>query len=364
MKRIHNPKPTPHKAGQYFFEFVCRLYCALLLAAPSSVLAEKRSETDYDIFKTDRVTIRSTRAPAGTGPGHPFWCTSFGTSPSLWNGADVVGGEAALESAFAPDLVTFINKHIVPLAKRDCPSYPITSTGVEKHFLIFDVHDANTGKRIEKISAIINSDGVATRAEWSWLEQRRARAKKYGPPCDGEPFCELSGGKYLNAIYHGREELLATFDKSMSTRPKTGNAVIDTLTKLGQQAAFLPNLAARYLHDYKNRPEQCFSGQAQLIVKKSTTDVLVEVDGAGNATGTTFGGDTTVARHLVNKRLESLCRRICNTMGRSQAEVWASNFQSKPAAEIIEGLDSIATKYDCNSPEMIQFENNLSKLVN
>ena len=341
------------------------IFGTLVLTLIGPTWAETRGANDYDIYKTDQVTIRSIRAPAveGMGPGNPFWCTNSGRSTSIWNGADVVGGEAAIESAFAPDLVTFLNEHIVPLARRDCPTYPITSTGVQKRFFTFDVHDASSGKRVEKITAVIGPDGTVTKAEWSWLAKREAHAKKYGPPCDGEPFCALSGGKYLNAIYHGRQALIENFDKQMSTRPKTGNAMIDSLTTLGKQSPFLPNLAARYLHDYKNRPEKCFGDGSELVVKRSTTDTIVEVDGTGNATGTTFGGDTFVARHLVNKRLAPLCRRICNTMGRSQATIWANNFQSEAAMEVVRGLDAIAKTYDCNSPEVIQFEQNLSKLV-
>lgn len=101
----------------------------------------------------------------------------------------------------------------------------------------------------------------------------------------------------------------------------------------------------------------------ELVVKKSAMDTIVEVDGTGNATGTTFSGDTFVASHLVNKRLASLCRRICNTLGRSQATVLAKNFQSEAAMEIVRGLHAIAETYDCNSPEMVQFERNLSELV-
>lgn len=82
------------------------------------------------------------------GLGILFGAQTLAVPTAIRNGADVVGGEAAPESAFAPDLVTFFNEHIVPHARRACPTYPITSTGVEKRLFTLNVHDASTGKEV------------------------------------------------------------------------------------------------------------------------------------------------------------------------------------------------------------------------
>lgn len=215
-------------------------------------------------------------------------------------------------------------------------------------------------------------------AELAQTEKRRAQNS-----CNDEPFCGLSGGDYLNAIYQNNYALIRKLDQkiikealsagnmkgmqdfvaAISGNFSKDNSNVDPFGLRG--TSILKIMANKYMAEYgenhyRSASGACLQEDSVSITRKYTTKVTRYENQYGLDQGS-VGGDTFSEDYTVNKEFKSLCNKICDHLGEGGSYLFET--RSRKAAAVFAGISQVRTKVDCNSPEVKQFERNLISLT-
>lgn len=365
-----------------------------------------------EIFRDDQIAV-DLIYPRGyfSGDVAPEFASKLKFNPKSWCiqtpefGIRYVKPREDLSDYFAEDQISieFYENILLPELQKHCPQFPYTrkvSWHQQKRISTVEVKaykvvKAGNGRMVfvnptsdpgpnnerlnhaktDQIDFFLAADGSILDVQREShrkivravnQEKRRVRDEKIAQAedCAGQPFCELPGGIYLSAIYRGDAEYIRYADKKMARVDKTGDPIKDALLSTIKLSNFIDNAALLYVDDYQNRSEQCFASGGITITKQATSDKIIERDGYGNRTGSTYGGETSYKTYRVNSRLAGYCRRNCDVNGRTSAVYFTGISNSSRPTQIIRGLEAIKERYDCNAPEVAQFERNLSQLAN
>lgn len=187
-------------------------------------------------------------------------------------------------------------------------------------------------------------------------------------PCEG-PFCEFSGGRYLNAIYRGDLDVVRQIDglhQAALDRFKERQAamlgggflaqaydvVIDT-----KQQQMLRQVANKYMHAYGMWGDACLDPGAETKAYKYTTPVVIETNEYG---ATTSGGITIETTYTNNSDFFPLRNKLASYRGAKRSDDPANLDVKGP---VFKGIVSLTQSGDCRSPEVKQFERELRRLT-
>jgi hypothetical protein len=154
------------------------------------------------------------------------------------------------------------------------------------------------------------------------------------------PFCELSGGEVLNAIYRNDIARVAHLEG-------------------GRKDVF--NLAVYYMYSYQNFPQQCLNTGSRQI-KKTYTIEETRFETLSGLDAGALPESKVSAYYFVNPEFIPLCERICKSNVKFLPTALRT-ISSKDVSNAITGIDQITKKYDCNNPDVKQFERNLISIT-
>ncbi|MEM6707406.1 MAG: hypothetical protein AAF648_01340 [Pseudomonadota bacterium] len=281
---------------------------------------------------------------------------------------------AARDAVFRGNYLGMISARIRTLAESECGA--VRGAAVQNQSLSdakpwdqlqlrFRTQNRNTGT-LEPVATRITTHRKfdAARAHDEWLARNRL-----GPECTDGPFCELPGGRYLNAIYRGDLTAVRQMDylfKESARMMLEGQAGSNPLAQqlLGvilndQSGHLLRDAANKYLHTYAAWPERCFGPGAQTYTFEYTEPVVVETDEFGITT--TSGGQRYTATYRLNPEFFSLRGRIGSHKQPKRSD---APYLPQEKALVYRGLVDLKNTYACDGREIAQFEANLRRLTN
>lgn len=273
------------------------------------------------------------------------------------------------DSVFAGDYQQAVSNVVGTLAARRC--------GTSSWFTV-NAYSVGDPERWDSIR--FEFDDAATVAEEVPFRVARrrasARAEQYDQnlaamrfgPCEG-PFCELSGGRYLNAIYRGDLEIVRQIDslhqqavgrflderKSVlgdGALRQVFDAVFDT-----SQIQLLEQVTNKYMHAYGMWGDACLDAGAQKRSYEFTTPVVIETDEYGT---TTSGGITFETTYTLNREFFPLRDKLATYKGAKRSDDPANLDIKGP---IYRGIVELIEGGDCRSSEVKQFERQLRELA-
>ncbi|MBU4262744.1 MAG: hypothetical protein KKC76_12885 [Proteobacteria bacterium] len=186
-------------------------------------------------------------------------------------------------------------------------------------------------------------------------QQNKSDSSYLGECAVKGPFCDLPGGKYLNAIYRNDTRTLDAMDSKYALRT-------DSL---------LVHIANQYMYDYDrktytgyflNTAAECFESGARTKTFSMTTDVVNYKTLSGLDAGS-VGGDRVASTYTVNAEFYPLLLKIGSHLGGNIEEVIAQNLNLKGMNMALKGAKQLQIKYSCKSNEVKQFEKNLISLT-
>jgi FKBP-type peptidyl-prolyl cis-trans isomerase len=204
--------------------------------------------------------------------------------------------------------------------------------------------------------------------------------------CSGKPFCNLTGGIYLNAIYENNEALLISLDQKIMAEFQSGadvKGVQDFVAAISgnfskdnsnvdiglKDKSLLKEIATKYMALYgvgtaQNSADDgaCLQADSVSITRKYTTPVIKYENAYGIDQGS-VGGDTFFTVYRINKEFEPLCNSICSATGVGGSYILELMQGSYKASLVFSGISQVLNEADCNSPEVKQFERNLISLT-
>lgn len=195
--------------------------------------------------------------------------------------------------------------------------------------------------------------------------------------CEGQVFCELFGGIYLNAILRGDNEMVRQLDRQIAEEVANDPSIADynkfTSIITGSQQgvladrSYLKLLAVYYMGqysaDFSSSPGgSCLRPGARSITRKATVPVIHFEDMRGISQGSTGGWEYGQV-YQVNKEFIPLCNKICGAGGSSGVEFASHGLGSYKLRGVLVGLKQLIGRYKCDSPEVRQFEDNLVTLT-
>lgn len=211
------------------------------------------------------------------------------------------------------------------------------------------------------------------------LNKIKVAARELGS-CTGTPFCDFYGGIYLNAIYENNTALLDRLDQQIITEIKSNPYMqaIDAMASAisGNQDAdpfelggfsVLKPLVIKYMALYENihdsnNASSCLNAGAQRITSRAKTAVVQFQDQYGIDQGS-VGGIEFGEIYTINKEFVPICDQLCDAAGSDGSDFFASALQSYKTSLVLNGVDQILDKMDCNSADVKQFERNLINLT-
>ncbi len=190
--------------------------------------------------------------------------------------------------------------------------------------------------------------------------------------CKSRPFCELSGGIYLNAIYSGNRDLIMKLDNNAireidefakKTARNFGIGSNEVLFKflngISKKSTVLLNMVAnKYLHDYQYWPSSCLKPGHEVKRYWRQDPTVIETDQWGGTSRTE--GTSYEAYYKNNSNFFPLRDKIATYRGARKS---TDPIPIKSQYLIYKGIEEMRTKYDCDSKEIKQFEKNLIKLT-
>lgn len=205
--------------------------------------------------------------------------------------------------------------------------------------------------------------------------------------CDSSVFCQLLGGRYLDAIYRNDQATIQSITIQLEQEYDTkggGNALrqfVQIAESFGAEGADTNSVGVhapllvigKYLYDYSrfaSTPggrgvEACFRTGARTVDTRATTRVINYEDQYGNNQGTA-GGIRVGARYKVNPEFLEVCDQSQAVCGAGSGEFGdlLTGFMDMPkTASVIAGVGQLVNTLDCRSPEVLQFERNLISLT-
>ena len=275
----------------------------------------------------------------------------------------------ARDSIMSGDYIASIGNLVGNLVGRQCSqisSFTVHSSSIDED----DIWDSirfrfNTSRGpnqpLTVVASLTQSD--AAKEHDLWVEKNRL-----GPACDG-PFCDLAGGKYLNAIYRGDSDMVTEIDtlyrgEAIALLNKLqSNLGLGTLPSIGTELAneqpnFLVEVARKYMHAYPVWGDSCFDPGAAEKTYSYTTPVVIETDEYGT---NTYGGDTFEASYTVNPDFFSLRDKLASHKAPNRsddpANVWIKT-------EVYSGILELFGSGACRTAEVKALENQLRLLTN
>ncbi len=190
--------------------------------------------------------------------------------------------------------------------------------------------------------------------------------------CKSRPFCELSGGIYLNAIYVGNSELIMKIDNNaireidkftQKTARKFGignNEILyKTINVIAKNSTvLLEKVANKYLYDYQYWPSSCLRPGHEVKRYWHQDPTIIETDQWGHTSRTE--GTSYEAYYKNNSEFFPLRNKIATYRGARKS---TDAIPIKSQHLIYKGIEEMRTKYNCDSKEIKQFEKNLIKLT-
>lgn len=168
--------------------------------------------------------------------------------------------------------------------------------------------------------------------------------------CKGT-FCNLPGGKYLNAIYRNDHDLIASLDKRYAGA-------------FGR--SFLICISNQYMYNYGkyriNDEDKCLTPQAISKTFSYTTPVTKYSNMYGMDMGST-GGVTTSATYTVNPEFYPLLSQVGDHKGGDWELFTAKGAHNRGMEITLKGAKKLQGTFKCNSREIKQFEKNLISLT-
>lgn len=192
-----------------------------------------------------------------------------------------------------------------------------------------------------------------------------------GPACSDAPFCELPGGRYLNAIYNGRGDLIQQMDQLhraevneiLSGQMAQLNMKENPITQMFSDMIEADNglivgAANKYMYAYAAWGAQCLKSGAKTRTFVHTTPGTETVNFDGSTDYEP--GQTYEAEYTTNPEFFPLLERVGSHYG---AQDSTSPLLNKAQRLVLQGLVKMKNNYDCTSSEVARFERNLIALA-
>lgn len=208
--------------------------------------------------------------------------------------------------------------------------------------------------------------GEAARAHEAWLQRN-----VLGPACTDGVFCELPGGRYLNAVYRGDLNAIRQMDHLYA---QSVNRYVGTAMPQGEsnnpinqvfggflnapEIQLLEDAANKYLYSYAAWGESCLDPGAQARTFVHVEPVVVETDEWGVTT--TSGGERYEATYTVNPEFFGLRDRVGSYRGARNSDD-VRNLPEK--SQVYAGIVGMKRSYGCRSTEVKEFERQLRELT-
>ncbi|GER07067.1 hypothetical protein GCM10007972_19020 [Iodidimonas muriae] len=196
-------------------------------------------------------------------------------------------------------------------------------------------------------------------------------ANHLGPACSDAPFCELPGGRYLNAIYNGRGDLVQEMDqlqraevnemlsRQMAQVNMTENPITQLLSGMIEaDDGLIVGAANKYMYAYAAWGAQCLKSGAKTRTFVHTTSGTETINFDGSTDYEP--GQTYEAEYTINPEFFPLLERVGSHYG---AQDSTSPLLNKAQRLVLQGLVQMKNNYDCTSPEVARFERNLIALA-
>ncbi|MFK7887826.1 MAG: hypothetical protein AB8G16_13280, partial [Gammaproteobacteria bacterium] len=195
-------------------------------------------------------------------------------------------------------------------------------------------------------------------------------ANRFGPACSGV-FCDLPGGRYLNAIYRGDLTAVRQMDflhqqsvrAFFNERKKIlGGGVLERVFDTAfdpNQLQLLREVANKYMYAYPVFGEACFDAGASPKKYEHVTPVVIETDEYGVTTRS--GGQTFEATYTVNPEFVALRDRLATYKGAKRSD---NPFNTPLKAAVYTGIVELMRGTPCRNPEVKTLERQLIALTN
>jgi peptidylprolyl isomerase len=314
------------------------------------------------------------------------WCGSR-TNGNPLGKLEVVydGAHSRRDTHFPQGYEAFVDTAVRSVLKQHCSD--TNPANVELYFyrrgemeyldkIRFQLRDGRGTNSVARISESMNTAHPANK--------RRVAKNELGS-CSGKPFCDLTGGIYLNAIYENNEALIISLDQKIMDELQSGydvKGVQDFVAAISgnfsednsnvdiglKDKSLLKEISTKYMALYGHSPSHnsadgaCLQADSVSITRKYTTDVIRFENAYGIDQGA-VGGDTFFTVYTINKEFEPLCNKICGAMGEGGSYILELAQESYKASLVFSGIGQVLYEADCNSPEVKQFERNLISLT-
>lgn len=196
-------------------------------------------------------------------------------------------------------------------------------------------------------------------------------ANHLGPACSDAPFCELPGGRYLNAIYNGRGDLVQEMDQlqraevneMLSGQMAELNITENPITQLFSNMieaddGFIVGAANKYMYSYAAWGTRCLKPGAMTRTFVHTTPGVETINFDGSTDYEP--GQTYEAEYTTNPEFFPLLERVGSHYGAPDSD---SPLLNKARRLVLQGLVQMKEHYGCSSPEVARFEQNLIALA-
>lgn len=222
--------------------------------------------------------------------------------------------------------------------------------------------------RPEPFSTGLNYPKLVTHRLSQKAKDYKARALEhhFGKPCENGPFCELPAGKYLNAIYNGRGDLISSIGKQheaemlkligdYNSQYGDDQGLINNFFKrMATNRGLITQTTNKYLYDYQGREARCFKPGAL----SKTFRMELQTMGMVNPDGSVEEGSPMIseATYRVNPEFRDILETVATSSGAPRSD---SAYLRTSLRLVFQGLVKLRQDYDCQSPEIQRFEENL-----
>ena len=188
----------------------------------------------------------------------------------------------------------------------------------------------------------------------------------FGEPCVDQPFCALTAGNFLNAIYRGDVALLVQAEQmhqqefeerlpGLSNDQKVVANFLQRLVSHKHGVGLLVMTANKYMYHYPNWGQQCFEDGASARTFVETTDASMTINFDGSI------DSEPDQQRKVTYTTNPEFAEIRDLIGPSYmgAPSKGKDRLTLSYRQILQGLEQMQRNYPCNAPEVKQFEQNL-----
>lgn len=186
------------------------------------------------------------------------------------------------------------------------------------------------------------------------------------PDCSTLPFCNKNSNirqEYLNAVYTKDVKTIKALEKViMASSIKAYESMFSSALNEDQEVhvTIIPFLLNEYIYAYQNKPAQCFQPGSHAMKFEDYVPETSLVDGLGNKVWSAGGYARETTYKMVDADFIEVCTEVCGIREADMFGEFIGSFFNGNEASKIKGrmLDFMQT-YDCQSPEVQQFEESL-----